>query len=54
MLNPAYHHCSPFTDSYKGFTCAEPKPLLIARQIKQPYPLEGLSVGCSRWSQPTS
>ena len=53
MPNPVYHHCFPFTDSYKGFTCAELKPLLTVREVRQPYPLEGLSGGCSRWSQPT-
>ena len=32
MPNPAHHHCHPFTDFYKGLTCAELKPLLIARK----------------------
>ena len=53
MFNPIYHHCFPFTGFYKKFTCAEFKPLLIVRQVRQPYLLGGLSVGCSRWFQPT-
>ena len=36
MPNPAHHHCHPFTDSYKGLTCAEPKPFLTARKSDTP------------------
>ena len=36
MFNPVYHHCHLFTDSYKGLTCAEPKPLLTARKSDTP------------------
>ena len=36
MPNPAHHHCHPFTDFYKGLTCAELKPLLIARKSDTP------------------
>ena len=36
MLNPVHHHCHPFTDSYKGLICAEPKPLLTARKSDTP------------------
>ena len=32
MFNPVYHHCHPFTDFYKKFTCAEPKPFFIVRK----------------------
>ena len=32
MFNPVHHHCHPFTDYYKRFTCAEPKTFLIARK----------------------
>ena len=32
MPNPAYHHCHPFTDFYKGLTCSEPRPFLTARK----------------------
>ena len=53
MFNPVLHHCQFFTDFYKKLTCVEFKPLFIARQVKQLYPLEGLSVGRSRWSRPT-
>ena len=34
MSNPVYYHCPPFTDSYKGFTCAELRPLLTVRQVR--------------------
>ena len=32
MFNPVHHHCQPFTDFYKGLTCAELKPLFTARK----------------------
>ena len=32
MFNLAHHHCHPFTDSYKGFICAELKQFLTARK----------------------
>ena len=32
MFNLVHHHYHLFTDFYKGFTCAEFKPLLIARK----------------------
>ena len=37
MFNPVHHHCHPFTDFYKKFTCVEFKPFFIVRQIKQLY-----------------
>ena len=32
MFNLVHHHCHPFTDFYKGLTCAEPKPFLTVRK----------------------
>ena len=32
MPNPVHHHCYPFTDFYKKFICAEPKPFFIVRK----------------------
>ena len=36
MFNPVHHHCHFFTDFYKRFICAEPKPLLTARKSDTP------------------
>ena len=32
MFNTVHHHCYPFTDFYKKFTCVEFKPIFIVRK----------------------
>ena len=32
MFNSVHHHCHPFTDFYKRFTCVEPRPFFTVRK----------------------